>query len=124
MLSIKNFTVAIVAIALAGCSAFTETPLSQDQTSELLAHVQVYHLCVAHAAKQLEDGRSPISQIAASAVHICQPEAQNVAGFLDSTKLSDKDKATYVGDLIQTATNKSAVMLRHLRDREEGFSDI
>ena len=113
-----------VSIGLPGCHVFGDASLSKDQESELTTYVQAYHFCVATAARRLDDGRSPIVEIAASAVTYCRPEARSVSLFLDSTKLPDDAKAGYVGELIQTATNKSAVMLRHLRDRDEGVGDI
>lgn len=120
-----KFGVALaVAAGLAGCRILERDALTQDQQSELTSYAQAYHFCVARAAKRLDDGHSAIVQIAASALNYCRPEARSVAVFLDSTKLSDTDKAAYVGELIQTAANKSTVMLRHLRDREEGVSDI
>ena len=125
-LSSVRDSVAIIAAAasLTGCGTLTGGSLAPDQQQDLAAYVEAYHFCVARTASRLDDGRTPIVNISAQALGYCQPEARGVANYLNSTKLSDRAKSDYVADLINTATNRSEVMLRHLRDRQTGVSGI
>src|SRR5690348_12761014 len=118
-LSSVSHSVAIVAAAsLAACSTLTGTSLAPEQQRDLAAYVEAYHFCVARTASRLDDGQSAIVDISARALGYCEPEARGVAGYLNSTKLSDRAKSDYVTDLIHSATTRSEVMLRRLRDRQ------
>lgn len=114
----------IAAATLVGCQWLRGDSLSTEQQSQLADYVQAFHFCVARAAERLDDGQSAITRISALALDFCTPEVRSVSVFLDSTKLTDSAKKRYVDELIRTAANKSAVMLRRLRDRSGGMMEI
>lgn len=107
-----------------GCAKLAGNGLEPAQEQDLAAYVEAYHLCVAHTASRLDDGKSAIVAISAQALGYCEPEVRGVAAYLDSTKLSASAKAQYVDNLIHSATTKSEVMLRRLRDRQSGVTGI
>ena len=124
-LSTVSHSAAIVAAAtLAGCGTLTGSVLEPDQQHDLAVYVEAYHFCVARTASRLDDGKSAIVDISAQALGYCEPEARGVANYLNSTKLSDSAKAKYVADLIRTATTRSEIMLRRVRDRQSGITGI
>lgn len=122
--SARHNAAILAAASLAGCGTLAGSGLAPDQESDLAAYVEAYHFCVARTASRLDDGQSPIVTISAEALGYCEPEAHGVATYLDSTKLSASAKAKYVADLIRTATTRSQIMLRRLRDRQGGVSGI
>ena len=111
--------------ALAGCAAGGGmNRLTQDQESELATYVGAYHFCVARTASRLDDGQSPIVGISTRALDYCQPEARGIDTYLGSLKLPPKDRSDYLAELVRSAANHSAIMLRHIRDRESGAGGI
>lgn len=125
---VRHFAALLVLLLAGGCRTLglrdENADLSLDQRNELAAYVYAYHFCVAHAAAQLDDRQSPIVQLSTKALNYCAPEAADVAAFLDSTKLSDSFKEQYVEELHDAAAQRSAQMLRRLRDKEEGRVEI
>ena len=122
--SVSHGAAIVAAASLAGCSTLVGSTLEPDQQQDLAAYVEAYHFCVARTASRLDDGRSAIVNISAQALGYCEPEARGVTNYLNSTKLSQSAKEKYIADLIRTATTRSEIMLRRLRDRQSGAAGI
>ncbi len=75
---------ALAAAALSACQGGIDASMTKSQNAELTGDVAAYHLCVAHVAVRIDDGQSPIPEIADAAMDRCLPQAAEVSRLLDS----------------------------------------
>jgi hypothetical protein len=109
---------------LSACQSGTQAGITESQNDELTGDVAAYHLCVANAAARLDDGRSPIPEVADAAMDHCLPQAREVSRLLDSTKLPGRFKSEYLDHLLMVASRQSALMLRRRRNPDWDDSKI
>jgi hypothetical protein len=107
---------ALAGAMLSACQSAIDSGITESQNAELTGEVAAYHLCVATAAARLDDGRSPIPEVADAAMDHCLPQAREVSRLLDSTTLPDRFKSEYLDHLLMVAARQSAVMLRRRRN--------
>jgi hypothetical protein len=109
---------------LSACQSAFDGGITESQNAELTGDVAAYHLCVATTAARIDDGRSPIPEVADAAMDHCLPKAIAVSKLLDSTKLPEQVKSEYLDHLLMVASRQSAVMLRRRRNPEWDDSKI
>ncbi len=106
--------IALIAL-IGGCTGGPVLNISLEQTHRLNVYVAAYHFCVAHTAARIDDGRTPIGDVAASAMDHCRPEKRDIDGFLTSIQTPEEQKARYLGELLDSAAKNSALMLKRQR---------
>ena len=105
-------------VLIGGCQGAPTLNISLEQTHHLNVYVAAYHFCVAHTAARIDDGRTPIGDVAASAMDHCRPEERDIAGFLTAIQTPDGLKVRYLDDLLDSAAKNSALMLKRQRKAE------
>jgi hypothetical protein len=106
----------LAAAFLSACQVGLDSSITKSQNVELNEDVAAYHICVAHTAARIDDGQSPIAEVAGAAMDRCLPEAVEISKLLDGTKLSETFKSRYLDELFAAASRQSAVMLRRRRN--------
>ncbi len=100
---------------LTGCLSLMAPDISVEHKQKLTLFVHAYHYCVAQTAARIDDGRSPIGDIATLAMDHCRPEERDITAFLVSIQAPEWYTARYIDDLHATAVHYSASMLRRGR---------
>ncbi len=120
----RRFILLAAAAVIAGCDIGLEPRITKGQNAELNGDVAAYHLCVAHTAATIDDGQSPIRDVATAAMDRCLPVAAEISKLLDGAKLSDDVKSRYLEELLASASRQSAIMLRRRRDPDWDMGSI